>query len=1088
MPPKRIQRAVNALAMHAGQSSTASSTSSAPFMVHIDPFEGDPSQLEFFCETVDDIINVNNWSGDRAIIFLKSKLKNAALQFFLESPSLRKTKDHTVILAALKDFFKHEARVTMADFHQLAMKPNESMKNLAHRISRVTSMVFSLPQGEALNKIKLQKLLELVPPDIRIKLLEAKIESFDEAVARANDLQELFIQASLLSQNAAQSAQIQKLSEQVNLLQEQLKSRQQSSSSSHVMSTNVITGSCALVKESEGKTYSSIGSPYWMAPEVIGSEQLRPYTKSCDIWSLGITAIELAEIQPPLFDIHAVRAMFQIARNPPPTLKKASDWSEDFKDFINECLERNFEHRPCAIELLWHPFITGMDDVTNPLLSPEEHLEQQLLPSIGNKAKQILQRLGNMVSENLYPLVPSQPQTLTVKNWNFKSDASSPYIKMLPDDLASVENVTEESVMEHLCHRFQQDQVYTYIGDVLIAINPRKKLPIYDSKIKTQYWEKARSDNAPHVFAVADRSYQQMLHHKRSQVIIIFGKCNSGKSFSAAQIINQLAFLSPSSSVGMAEKIQHLCPLLDLFGSARTAYNQCASRALKNISVTYTKKGKITGAIITAMLLDRDRITTTPQNEYSFHVLYCIYEGLKAEKRLAEFALDKLSVLKYLPERNSANPADFIAGYKSMYNAFRTFSFTEEEIAVILRIISAILLLGDVTYSMKETVVANNPYLISSAARNLSIDNELLCSLICKGACVEDAERERDAWVQFLYIRVFDWVVTSLNKQLSFSRLVLGDCYSISVIDTPGFGQNENNQLFRLCSNVIEDFLQNYIQQLMFFKELDEYKEEEVEIPFKYEGYMQQKKFLSDLVESERKLLSSLENSENITSLSSEYVQVENEKLTINHIFEPVLYNIQDLTAENVYMINESEFIQAFKTTHDSLTAAIANKLDEERKPLPGEVLITLPKLLEVMTEDFPHVVVCMLPTLSSREDIRFEPQCIVKQVRAFNLLETILIRQQGFARRLSFSEFLNRYKYLAFDFDEEVELSKQNCQLLLIRLKMDGYKMGKNKVFLKYYTEEYLSRLYETHVKKIVKIQAMVRRFIVKSKQKEIS
>ncbi|GIY77092.1 neither inactivation nor afterpotential protein C [Caerostris darwini] len=123
-----------------------------------------------------------------------------------------------------------------------------------------------------------------------------------------------------------------------------------------------------------------------------------------------------------------------------------------------------------------------------------------------------------MVAENLYPLIPSRALTVTVKNWNFKTDNESPYIKMLPDDLAATENQSEESVVDFLYHRFSQDDIYTYIGDILLAINPRKKLPLYDSKVQRQYWEKARSDNPPHVFAIADRAYQQMLHHKRSQV------------------------------------------------------------------------------------------------------------------------------------------------------------------------------------------------------------------------------------------------------------------------------------------------------------------------------------------------------------------------------------------------------------------------------------------------------------------------------------------------------------------------------------------------------------------------------------------
>ncbi|XP_035209173.1 neither inactivation nor afterpotential protein C-like, partial [Stegodyphus dumicola] len=724
-----------------------------------------------------------------------------------------------------------------------------------------------------------------------------------------------------------------------------------------------------------------------------------------------------------------------------------------------------------------------------------------------------LKKLGTLVEENLYPLVPSNPLTATVKNWNFKSDADSPYVKILPDDLAAIENQSEDSVVDFLYRRFSQNEIYTYIGDILVAINPRKKLPLYDSKIQMLYQEKARSDNPPHIFAVADRAYQQMLHHKRSQVIILFGKSNSGKSFSATQIINQLAFLSTSGNVAMAEKIQQLCPLLDAFGSTRTSYNQNASRLLKTISVTFTKTGKITGGILTATLLDRIRISSTPPNESNFHILYYLFEGLKSEKRLAEFGLDKLSSIRYLPQRDSKNPADLVAGYKNVYHAFRILSFTEEEILVVLRILSAILLLGDVTYTEKEsTATASNPYLISSAAKNLSVDNEQLCSVISRGDSLEEVTQKRDAWVQFLYMRLFEWIVSSLKKQLSFSRLVLGDSYSVTVIDPPGFGAGEHNQMFQLSTNIIDDFLQNYIQQLIFFKELEEYKEESVDIPFKYEESTLQQQALNNLIESEKILLNGLQSSgvkgsfnwlKKMRSLPCACVEVENDKVTVYHMFQKmtklqsevsrfqcfiykikhVSYNIQQLTVENISNINEMEFIETFKGTDDQITSAIANKLSDENSSLAEQTRFLLPKLLEGITEDFPHLVVCMQPTDSCREDIRFDPQYVVHQLRAFKLMETIMIRQKGYARRLSFSEFLNRYKYLAFDFDEEVELNKQNCQLLLIRLKMDGWKMGLNKVFLKYYAEEYLSRLYETHVKKIVKVQAMARRFIVKAR-----
>ena len=81
----------------------------------------------------------------------------------------------------------------------------------------------------------------------------------------------------------------------------------------------------------------------------------------------------------------------------------------------------------------------------------------------------------------------------------------------------------------------------------------------------------------------------------------------------------------------------------------------------------------------------------------------------------------------------------------------------------------------------------------------------------------------------------------------------------------------------------------------------------------------------------------------------------------------------------------------------------------------------------------------------------------------------------------LLLNPFTRRYQFLAFDFDENVEVTKDNCRLLLIRLKMEGWVIGHSKVFLKYYNEEYLARLYETQVKKIIKVQSMMRAFLAK-------
>lgn len=101
--------------------------------------------------------------------------------------------------------------------------------------------------------------------------------------------------------------------------------------------------------------------------------------------------------------------------------------------------------------------------------------------------------------------------------------------------------------------------------------------------------------------------------------------------------------------------------------------------------------------------------------------------------------------------------------------------------------------------------------------------------------------------------------------------------------------------------------------------------------------------------------------------------------------------------------------------------------------------------------------------------------------MRAMALVDTAVAGKKGYPYRIPFQEFLRRYKFLGFDFNESVDLTRDNCRLLLIRLKMDGWIIGKTKVFLKYYNIEYLSRMYEMQVKKIVKVQAMMRAFLAK-------
>lgn len=121
-------------------------------------------------------------------------------------------------------------------------------------------------------------------------------------------------------------------------------------------------GVSAQITATINKRRSFIGTPYWMAPEVAAVERKGGYNQQCDIWAVGITAIELAELQPPMFDLHPMRALFLMSKSgfKPPTLKEKNKWSPQFHHFIKTALTKNPKKRPPADRLLLHSFVSGL--------------------------------------------------------------------------------------------------------------------------------------------------------------------------------------------------------------------------------------------------------------------------------------------------------------------------------------------------------------------------------------------------------------------------------------------------------------------------------------------------------------------------------------------------------------------------------------------------------------------------------------------------------------------------------------------------------------------------------------------------------
>ncbi|XP_070851066.1 mitogen-activated protein kinase kinase kinase kinase 5 isoform X5 [Drosophila suzukii] len=205
-------------------------------------------------------------------------------------------------------------------------------------------------------------------------------------------------------------------------------------------------GVSAQITATINKRKSFIGTPYWMAPEVAAVERKGGYNQLCDIWACGITAIELAELQPPMFDLHPMRALFLMSKSgfKPPTLNNKDKWSPTFHNFIKTALTKNPKKRPTAERLLQHPFVQCEMSlrVAKELLQKYQSPNPQFYYYLDGDEESVAgvpQRIASKMTSRTNG-VPAQNHTLktgmtTNSTWNERS--SSP--ETLPSDIPSAE-------------------------------------------------------------------------------------------------------------------------------------------------------------------------------------------------------------------------------------------------------------------------------------------------------------------------------------------------------------------------------------------------------------------------------------------------------------------------------------------------------------------------------------------------------------------------------------------------------------------------------------------------------------------------
>uniref|UniRef100_A0A3B4ABK4 non-specific serine/threonine protein kinase n=1 Tax=Periophthalmus magnuspinnatus TaxID=409849 RepID=A0A3B4ABK4_9GOBI len=875
---------------------------------------------------------------------------------------------------------------------------------------------------------------------------------------------------------------------------------------------------------------TSVGTPFWMAPEVIACEQQYDYSYDarCDVWSLGITAIELADGDPPLSEMHPVKALFKIPRNPSPTLRNPEQWCRSFCHFIGQCLIKDFETRPSVTHLLEHPFIKQAH-------GKEVSVRQQLSALIQEQ-----QELGCKTRTKHERI--STRKTIVIE--------SCP-----DDDLVNLEFLDEETIINHLRKRYEELQVYTYVGDILIALNPFQTLSIYSPQFSKLYHGVKRADNPPHIFATADAAYQGMVSFCKDQCIIISGESGAGKTESAHLIVQHLTFLGKANNRSLREKILQVNPLVEAFGNACTAINDNSSRFGKYLEMKFTHTGAVIGAKISEYLLEKSRVIKQALGEKNFHIFYYIYAGLYHQDKLKTYRLPDKTPPRYIDCQQCKLIQDiatcklYTEQFDAIQECFRNIGFTEEEVNSVYKILSAILNTGNIEFasitSQHQTDKSEvpNSEALENAASLLSIGPEELqealtsqCVVtrgetIIRTNTVDKAADVRDAMSKALYGRLFSWIVNRINSLLQPDDSICAaeSGMNVGILDIFGFENFKKNSFEQLCINIANEQIQFYFNQHIFALEQMEYQSEGVDASLvEYEDnrpildmFLQKPMGLLSLLDEESRFPQATDHTlvdKFEDNLRCKYFWIPKRMelcFGIQHYAGKVMYNVNGFLEKNrdtlpadivvVLRTSENKLLQQLfsspltKTGNLATSRARVTAASRSLPPLgsgrtkvdtmemmrhPGETTnmrrqtvasyfrYSLMDLLSKMVVGQPHFVRCIKPN-DDRQALLFCQERVLVQLRYTGLLETVNIRRQGYSHRILFDEFVNRYYYLGFRAHQPPEPDKDNAISILQRAKLENWVMGKTKVFLRYYHVEQLNLLLRGMIARVVVLQA---------------
>merc|ERR1719356_761314 len=695
------------------------------------------------------------------------------------------------------------------------------------------------------------------------------------------------------------------------------------------------------------------------------------------------------------------------------------------------------------------------------------------------------------------------------------------------EDMANLTFLNDASVFHNLEVRFQAKLIYTYSGLFCIVVNPYKRYPIYTQTVVKMYLGKRRNEVPPHLWAITETAYRNMLTNGKDQSMLITGESGAGKTENTKKVISYLAAMVATSGkksdkkASLEDQIVATNPILESYGNAKTSRNDNSSRFGKFIRIHFNAAGKLAGCDIESYLLEKSRITQQQEVERSYHIFYQLLQPFIPDLKAKCLLDDDIYYYSYVSQgKTTVASIDDNEELEYTDSAFDILGFHTEEKWNCYKLTAAVMTMGEMKFKQKGREEQCEPDAMDVAgkvATCLGVDAETMMKAFCKprikvgtewvtkGQNIDQSTNAVGGIARGIYDRLFKWLIEKCNNTLIDQSMK--KCNFVAVLDIAGFEMFEYNGFEQISINFVNEKLQQFFNHHMFVVEQEEYVSEGIdwvmvdfgmdlqaciimfEKPMGIWAILEEESLFPKATDKsfEEKLKASLGKLP--IFLKPQSKTDKNAHFAISHYAGIVSYNVTNWLEKNKDPVNDT-VVEIFKSTSSipllphlwrdhpgQPTTAPKEEGKKKKKGGGGKTvssvyLVSLTELMNTLHSCEPHFVRCLVPNTHKKPG-EVEPPLIMHQLTCNGVLEGIRICMRGFPNRMLYPDFKLRYAILGA---AEINSSSDNKVAVYalmdkIDFPRDRYRLGHTVIFYRAGALAYLEEIRDELVIKLVRM-----------------